>query len=227
MLAGFLKPLRIYQRQMVRNSCIAALGLMICVLGLLLSGHVDAHAAAGTSVRVQIVDESGMPVRDAVVEIHPASGIPAGPIRFPWRMGMAQRNLQFTPGTLIVARGSTVAFPNLDRVRHSIYSFSRPARFEIDLYGRDQTRTHSFKVAGSVKLGCNIHDDMRGYIRVTDTPFAGKTDGNGYVTLSGMAPGTARFTVWHPRLRAPGNEKRDQARLSKGSQTHQITVTLR
>ena len=212
---------------MFRNSFFAVLGLLACVLGLLVSAHNDALAAAGTSVRVQIVDANGMPVRDAVVEIHPAGGVPAGPIRFPWRMGMAQRNLQFAPGTLIVARGSTVAFPNLDRVRHSIYSFSRPARFEIDLYGRDQTRTHRFAIAGSVKLGCNIHDDMRGYIRVTDTPFAGKTDGNGYVTLSGMAAGTARFTVWHPQLRAPGNEKRDQARLSRGSQTRQIRVSLR
>jgi len=129
-------------------------------------------AATPTALRVQVVDGDGLPVRDAVVELH-ASKAPVGAIRFPWKMGMAQKNQQFTPGTLIVARGSTVAFPNLDTVRHSIYSFSKPARFEIDLYGRDQTRSHTFTVAGSVKLGCNIHDQMRGYSRVTDTPFAG------------------------------------------------------
>jgi hypothetical protein len=212
---------------MVRYSLFTALGLIVCAFGLMLSGSENARAAASASVRVQIVDDRGVPVRDAVVEIHPAGGVPAGPIRFPWRMGMAQRNLQFTPGTLVVAKGSTVAFPNLDRVRHSIYSFSRPARFEIDLYGRDQTRTQRLSIAGSVKLGCNIHDNMRGYIRVTDTPFAGKTDTNGYVTLSGMASGTARITVWHPQLRAPGNEQREQARLAPGSQNRQVKVTLR
>lgn len=212
---------------MVRISFLAGLCVILAGLGLVLSGAQDARAAGSASLRVQITDERGMPVKDAVVEIHLASGTPSGPIRFPWRMGMAQRNLQFAPGTLVVARGSTVAFPNLDRVRHSIYSFSAPARFEIDLYGRDQTRTHRFPVAGSVSLGCNIHDDMRGYIRVTDTPFAGKTDTNGYVTLSGMATGAAKITVWHPQLRAPRNESVIDARLTSGSASRKIKVRLR
>lgn len=183
-------------------------------------------AAAPAALRVQVVDADGVPVRDAVVELRSARA-PAGPIRFPWKMGMAQKNQQFTPGTLIVAKGSTVAFPNLDMVRHSIYSFSKPARFEIDLYGRDQTRTHTFAVTGSVKLGCNIHDQMRGYIRVTDTPFAGKTDHNGYLTLSGMAVGGASLTVWHPNLRSPSNESRSAINISGGPQTHKLAVALR
>ncbi|WP_233999786.1 carboxypeptidase regulatory-like domain-containing protein [Porphyrobacter sp. TH134] len=183
-------------------------------------------AAAPASLRVQVVDADGLPVRDAVVELRSARA-PASPIRFPWKMGMAQKNQQFTPGTLIVAKGSTVAFPNLDMVRHSIYSFSKPARFEIDLYGRDQTRTHTFAVAGSVKLGCNIHDQMRGYIRVTDTPFAGKTDHNGYVALSGMPAGSASLTVWHPGLRSPSNESKSGITISGGAQTHKLTVALR
>lgn len=173
-----------------------------------------------------MVDANGVPVRDAVVELKPARGT-SGAIRFPWRMAMAQKNEAFTPGTLIVAKGSTVAFPNLDRVRHSIYSFSKPARFEIDLYGRDQTRTHKFPIAGSVKLGCNIHDQMRGYIRVTDTPFAGKTDHNGYITLSGMPSGSAKLTIWHPRLRAPGNETTSAILVSSGASNKRVKVALR
>jgi plastocyanin len=175
---------------------------------------------------VQVVDGDGLPVRDAVVELR-AARAPAGPIRFPWKMGMAQKNQQFLPGTLIVAKGSTVAFPNLDKVRHSIYSFSKPARFEIELYGRDQTRTHTFPVVGSVKLGCNIHDQMRGYIRVTDTPFAGKTDHNGYVTLTGMPGGGASLTVWHPQLRGIGNEAKSQIAITGGAQVHKLTVAVR
>lgn len=187
---------------------------------------MSAWAASGGSLRVQVVDADGVPVRDAVVELHSRAGV-SGPIRFPWKMGMAQKALQFAPGTLVVAKGSTVAFPNLDQVRHSIYSFSSPARFEIDLYGRDQTRTHTFQIAGSVKLGCNIHDQMRGYIRVTDTPFAGKTDLNGYVTLAGMPGGGATLTVWHPQLRAPRNEARSAFVVSGGAQTHKLRVALR
>lgn len=182
-----------------------------------------ATAQSSKSMRVQVVDERGVPVRDAVVEFA-GSRQYSGRITFPWRMAMAQRNQQFVPGTLIIARGSTVAFPNLDKVRHSVYSFSKAARFEIDLYGRDQTRTQTFPNSGSVALGCNIHDAMRGYIRVVDTPFAGKTDANGYVTLSGMSDQSGKVTIWHPRLRAPGGE------LSKAvgaGGKHRIAVRLR
>ncbi len=182
-----------------------------------------AWATSTGSVRVQVVDERGVPVRDAVVELD-APGSRSGRITFPWRMAMAQRNEQFVPGTLVVARGSTVAFPNLDRVRHSVYSFSAPARFQIDLYGRDQTRSQAFPVSGSVAVGCNIHDNMRAFIRVVDTPFAGKTDANGYVTLTGVPSGAATLTVSHLRLRAPGGE---QSKRIRASGSHKIAVRLR
>lgn len=184
------------------------------------------QAAAPATLKVQVVDADGLPVRDAVVELRSAKG-GNGPISFPWKMGMAQKNQQFAPGTLVVAKGSTVAFPNLDSVRHSIYSFSKIARFEIELYGRDQTRTHTFPITGSVKLGCNIHDQMRGYIRVTDTPFAGKTDGNGYVVLTGMPSGSASITVWHPLLRTPGNEAKSAISINGGAQDHKLKVATR
>ena len=185
-----------------------------------------AWAASSVPVRVQIVDAKGVPVRDAVVEID-AAGPETGRITFPWRMAMAQRNEQFVPGTLVIARGSTVAFPNLDTVRHSVYSFSKPARFEIDLFGRDQTRTQKFPIAGAVALGCNIHDQMRGYIRVVDTPYAGKTDHNGMLALDAVPSGAAKITVWHPRLRAPGNEMQRAVEISGGSNRHRLAVTLR
>jgi plastocyanin len=208
----------------------AVLSLLTAVLACVTlfwgSAAVVVEAAAPASLRVQVVGGDGLPVRDAVVEVHPAKAV-AGPVRFPWKMGMGQKNQQFVPGTLIVAKGSTVAFPNLDTVRHSIYSFSKPARFTIELYGRDQTRTHSFPVVGSVKLGCNIHDQMRGYIRVTDTPFAGKTDHNGYVTLTGVPAGAARVTVWHPQLRGMENESTSALNVTGAAQTHKLRVALR
>ena len=209
-----------------RPSFLHLIAAGFAALAGLAGGTELVHAAAPASLRVQVVDADGLPVRDAVVELRSAK-LPQGPIQFPWKMGMAQKNQQFTPGTLIVARGSTVAFPNLDTVRHSIYSFSKVARFEIDLYGRDQTRTHTFPIVGSVKLGCNIHDQMRGYIRVTDTPFAGKTDHNGYVTLAGMVNGGASLTVWHPMLRTPSGESKSAITINGGAQVHKLKVALR
>ncbi|KTE20511.1 plastocyanin/azurin family domain protein [Sphingopyxis sp. H050] len=185
------------------------------------------RAAAPAAVQVQIVDESGVPVRDAVVELTPNGGWRGGAIRFGWKPAMAQKNVAFVPGTLVVAKGTAVAFPNLDSVRHSVYSFSKPARFEIDLYGRDQSRTQSFPVTGTVALGCNIHDQMRGYIRVVDTPFAGKTDQNGLVRLTGMAAGGYQLTVWHPRARTPGGELKRALAVGAGPLNQKIALKLR
>jgi len=140
---------------------------------------------------------------------------------------MAQRNLAFAPGTLITAKGSSVSFPNFDRVRHSIYSFSKAARFEINLYGKDQTRAQSFPIAGSVALGCNIHDNMRGYIKVVDTPFAAKTDRNGLVNLSDLPNGAATVKIWHPQARMAGNEVTYKTALTGDTNDRRFALAMR
>ena len=48
-----------------------------------------AHAQPTAGTRFQVVDERGVPVRDAVVEVRPVGGGGA-PARFPWRMAMAR-----------------------------------------------------------------------------------------------------------------------------------------
>lgn len=190
---------------------------LACLLGVSATGPQ-------TSV-VQIFDQRGLPVEGAVIEVPPPSGSTRA-VAFPWRYAMAQRNQTFVPGTLIVPQGATVAFPNLDIVRHSIYSFSKPARFQIDLYGRDQTRSQRFPITGTVALGCNIHDKMRGYIRVVATPYAAATDLNGRGQIDGLAPGTYRITVWHPRLRSGANEAVQTLTIAPGTPAR-ITIELR
>ena len=187
---------------------------------------IGAMAASPASVRIQLVDQRGLPVRDAVVDLTPDGGW-SGPVSIPGRAAMAQKNLQFVPGTLVVAKGDNVAFPNLDRVRHHVYSFSKAAKFEIELYGREQTRSQRFPVAGAVSLGCNIHDGMRGYIKVVDTPFAGKTDHNGFVTLDGIPTGGAMISAWHPRMKSSDNTSFKAMTIVGGAQARRLSVQMR
>ena len=63
-----------------------------------------------------------------------------------------------------------------------------------------------FDKPGLVAIGCNIHDSMQAFIQVVDTPFARKTDQAGRVTLRGVPADLRRVRVWHPLLRAPGNQ---------------------
>lgn len=178
---------------------------MRLILALLIALAYTAPALAG-DLTISVRDSAGRPVRDAVVTVHPASGAPRGPIRFPWASRVVQQDVQFQPYVLIAPVGGTVVFPNLDRVRHHVYSFSRGARFELELYGRDETRTHTFSNAGVAALGCNIHDQMLAYIKVVDTPWAMKTDSTGDAVLRAVPAGAATLRVWHPRLAGRGNE---------------------
>lgn len=162
--------------------------------------------AFAADLTVSVRDSAGRPVRDAVVTVVPASGVPAGPIRFAWPMRVTQQNIQFDPFVLIAPVGASVSFPNLDRVRHHVYSFSRGNRFEIELFGRDETRSHVFTTAGVAALGCNIHDQMLAYVKVVDTPWAAKTGATGDVVITGLPTGGATLRVWHPRLAGRGNE---------------------
>lgn len=191
-----------------------------------LAALIALPAHAGT-VSIQVVDAAGKPIPDAVVTVHPAAGAPAGPIRFPWGTAMTQQNIAFVPSTLIVPVGATVTFPNRDKVRHHVYSFSRPAKFELKLFGRDETRSYTFKTTGAVALGCNIHDAMQGFIKVVDTPFAGKTAANGIAAIPGVTAGRARLTVWHPRMRGKENESVFAFEVPAGDTAKRIQVATR
>lgn len=201
--------------------------ILACAATSLLAGILPAIriTAAPAAAPFQIVDQAGMPLRDAVIEIAPLAGDTRRPA-FSWRNAMAQRNLAFLPGTLIVPKGATVAFPNLDTVRHSIYSFSKPGPFRIDLYSHEQTRSQRFDNAGTISLGCNIHDTMQGYVRVVSTPYAARTDGNGLALIDGVSGGARDIVVWHPRIRGTGGEWRGRVTLIPG-QRNRLTVAVR
>ncbi|MDP1028159.1 methylamine utilization protein [Sphingomonas sp. KR1UV-12] len=157
-------------------------------------------AAAPVSVTVRGVD--GAPLPGAVVTLEVPGAAAPNPNG---TYTVEQRDIQFQPHVAIVPVGATVAFPNRDKVRHHVYSFSKPKKFDLKLYGREDTRSVTFDQPGVVALGCNIHDSMSGFVFVTATPFAAQTDAAGRVTFAGVPAGGATLRVWHPSIRAAGN----------------------
>lgn len=116
-----------------------------------------------------------------------------------------QIDQQFVPEVLVVRVGTSVVFPNSDTVAHQVYSFSAPMRFALGLY---RGRTHPpvvFGQPGLVVLGCNIHDQMIGYILVTEASHFGKTDARGRLQLANLPAASTRIAAWHPRF--AGDEK--------------------
>lgn len=192
---------------------------LACILAFM---TLVTNAWAG-DLTVSVRGVNGRVVKDAVVTVHPASGVPRGPIRFAWPLRMDQRDVQFQPYVLIVPVGGTVSFPNLDRVRHQVYSFSRGNRFELPLYARGQAPSRTFSAVGVAALGCNIHDQMLAYIKVVDTPWAAKTDASGNLVLRGIPAGAATLRVWHPTLAGRGNEISQAITMTAAPATRTVT----
>ena len=186
-----------------------------------------ATGASAADLTVQVKGVDGAPVADSVVMVYPAAGGGDGPIHFDWPQVMAQQNLQFVPFVLVAPVGGVVAFPNRDKVRHHVYSFSPTHPFELKLYGQDQTRTVKFDKAGVVALGCNIHDSMVGFIRVVDTPYAARTGADGVAVVHDIPAGDATLRVWRPYLKAPNNEiARPVALPRSGDAAESVVVEL-
>jgi plastocyanin len=158
-------------------------------------------AAHARDIAVTVRDAGGHPVEDAVVTLDGPGRAPA-----PGHFTINQQHTMFVPFVLVIPVGSTVEFTNLDPFRHHVYSFSPAKKFELKLFGQGEKRNVTFDKPGIVALGCNIHDTMQAFIQVVSSAFAAKTGKDGRVVLRGAPDGNARLTVWHPYLRAPGNQ---------------------
>jgi plastocyanin len=180
-------------------------------------------ADAGT-VNVSVRDNKDRPVADAVVSLVPLDRSPAlVPPAEP--AVIAQRDQEFEPYVTAIVTGTRVRFPNLDNIRHQVYSLSKTKPFEIPLYGAGAEQTLLFDRPGIVALGCNIHDWMSAYIVVVATPHFQKTPADGLATLADLPPGHYRLDVWHPRL--VGESRRDIVIAAGDAATQTISVTLK
>src|SRR6185369_29607 len=85
-----------------------------------------AAGAQASGIAVQVQDAAGKVVPDTVIYAEsdaPLSGKPG-------TAQIEQRGLKFIPLVTVVQTGTTILFPNNDRVRHHIYSFSPAHKFD-------------------------------------------------------------------------------------------------
>jgi hypothetical protein len=106
--------------------------------------------------------------------------------------------------------GDRVRVKNSDPILHNTHGFlGKPTVFNLALPNKDQMIdiTRRLTKPGVVRVLCDAHPHMFGWLVVHDSPYVTVTDDQGAFRIDGVPPGTWKVTMWHEGFRARGVDK--------------------
>jgi plastocyanin len=189
-------------------------------------GKVELRRGAAHYEGRPLVAELGMAAAREPVERRPSVVYletvpqPAFEAPSPTRAVLDQRSETFVPSVLAITVGSTVDFPNSDKVYHNVFSLSKTRRFDLGRYPRGQSRSVVFDRPGVVRVFCEIHSHMSAFILVFAHRFFAVTDAEGRYRIDGVPPGSYMLALWSEG----GVRERRELRLETGQALEQDLV---
>ena len=210
---------------------------------LFISLSAFAMAASAGSLSVSVIDRDGKPVPDAVVVVVPAnkSAQPKAPLSM--QAAINQEKMQFIPAVTVVPVGAKVRFANSDPWDHHVRSSpagmgqfnTTNAGFELRLEGKPDGKPAKTSdvvmdkpgVMGATLLGCFIHGSMRGYVYVSDSPWAVKTGADGIATFDDLPDGVAQIKLWQADQLIDVPTQSTTVSATAAKNTFQLTIVPR
>jgi plastocyanin len=152
----------------------------------------------GREQRIEkIVVGPGHGLADAVVSI---TGSKAAATRTTAKPTLDQKGCEFHPHVLAVLPGE-VDIVNSDGILHNIHTYStaNPA------FNKAQPRfkkvmTEEFEAPEFIRIECDVHSWMRGWIAVMPTALFAMTADDGRTTIRHVPAGKHTVEIWHPVL---------------------------
>ena len=184
--------------RLARSIPLFALCAGAALLGTVAAAREDTAQISGTLVLVQEGRNVTDGVDQAVVFFTPAKK-PKVATAGDDVPEMATVKKSFQPRLLVVPVGAKVRFPNQDPILHNAFSVSGANAFDVGLYGKGPGKLVTFKEPGLVRVFCNVHQQMAGYVLVVDTPYSTAPDKKGGFSLAGLPAGPGTLSVWHER----------------------------
>ncbi|MEO7731893.1 MAG: plastocyanin/azurin family copper-binding protein [Kofleriaceae bacterium] len=132
---------------------------------------------------------------------------------------MKQENKQFVPSVLVVQRGTTVQFPNLDAVFHNVFSVTPDSSFDLGSYRQGETKSVAMSRPGVVSVYCNMHPQMVGHILVVPNGNYVRAGKDGFFRISNVPVGHHRIAAWAPESKPAVTE-------AEVSEVEPVTVEL-
>ena len=168
----------------------------------------DLVLSSANGIRNVVVSLNGVPVGSKA----PAHPVPAK---------MDQKQCVFVPRVVVVPVGGTVEFLNSDRLLHNV----RGGGKENPPFNRAQPHARTiaigFKSPEVLRVDCDLHSWMRGWIVVAEHPFYAVTNEEGEFVFENIPPGKYKLQAWQETL---GRVDQEVAVSGEGTQT--ITVRM-
>lgn len=172
-------------------------GCALALLCLVQPGTTDGAALEGTVEGTIQLTRNGKPAGTQANIVVYLKDVPKTTRDEKAKHVIRQRDLQFSPRVSAVVKGTTVEFPNDDKVFHNVFSASRPARFDLGLYRSGGSKSVDFRREGVVDVFCNIHPEMSSRVLVVPNHHFTVTDGKGAFRIQGVPAGTYPIVAWH------------------------------
>jgi len=191
-------------------------------------GRVELRRVASPVERRPNVSDLGAPLaRDVSDRLRSVVYLESAPRRAfeqsqPGHAVLDQRDERFVPHVLAITTGTSVDFPNSDRIYHNVFSLSKAARFDLGRYAVGHSKSVRFDQAGIVRVFCDIHSHMNAFILVFSHPFFAVTDEEGRYRIENVPPGTYSVVAWNEGL---SSESRPVTVLDGGAA--ELDFTLR
>lgn len=168
----------------------------------------DLMLSSTNGIRNVVVSLQGVPVGSKA----PVNGAP---------VRMDQKQCVFVPRVVVVPVGGTVEFLNSDRLLHNV----RGGGKENPPFNRAQphARTISivFKSPEILRVDCDLHSWMRGWIVVAEHPFYAVTNDEGEFVFENVPPGKYKLQAWQETL---GRTNQEVTVAGEGTQTINVRM---
>jgi len=136
---------------------------------------------------------------------------------FPWPttpVTMANDRCVYVPRVLGVQVHQPILFTNEDATDHNIHGFPSRGQFNYGLRGKGTNTQHKLRHAElGIRVKCDIHPWMIGYVNVVPHPFHAVTGPEGTFEFKGLPPGEYEIEAWHEKY----GTRTQKAKLGPGA----------
>jgi plastocyanin len=112
-----------------------------------------------------------------------------------------QKDCEYAPHVVLMPAGGNVEIRNSDGILHNIHTYSEknpPVNRAQPKFKK--TIDETFKEPEFVKLTCDVHGWMHGWLAVQENPYYVVTDEKGAFKLTDVPAGSYDLRVWHEKL---------------------------